>query len=93
VGIQQDRQKGFQTGGREMSSRVLHWVAENEWLDIVEGSAPSKTKEVTTSSLRAMDVGALMTVRTFACTDQKKLMVINLDRLAPYEGTARDERP
>jgi hypothetical protein len=59
----------------------------------MEGLAPSKTKEETTNSARAMDVLALPTVGIFACTDQKNLMVINLDRLAPYEGTARDERP
>jgi hypothetical protein len=36
---------------------------KNECQDIVEGSAPSKTKEETTNnSLRAMDVGVLTTL-------------------------------
>jgi hypothetical protein len=61
-------------------------------MDIVEGSAPSKTKEKTAHRVGAGDVGALTTLRTFARTDRKKMMVINLDRLAPYVGTARDER-
>jgi hypothetical protein len=37
------------------------------------GSIPSETKEETTNNrLRAMDVGALITLRTFACTKQKE---------------------
>jgi hypothetical protein len=40
-----------------------------------------------------MDIGALTSLRTFARIDTRKKMVINVDRLAPYEGTARDERP
>jgi hypothetical protein len=39
----------------------------------VEGSVSSKTKaEINNNSLRAMDVGALTTLGTFALTDQKK---------------------
>jgi hypothetical protein len=42
----------------------------------------------------AINVGALTSLGTFAPTDRKsRMMVINLHRLAPYEGTARDERP
>jgi hypothetical protein len=40
-----------------------------------------------------MDVGILTTLGTFDSTDLRKMMVINLDRRAFYEGTARDERP
>jgi hypothetical protein len=39
----------------------------------MEGSAPSYTKEETTNNrLRAINVGALTTLRTFARTDKKK---------------------
>jgi hypothetical protein len=51
---------------RKMSVRTL-------W----RGRPPLKQKEAT-SGLRARDVGALTTLGTFACTDQRK-MVINLD--------------
>jgi hypothetical protein len=50
-------------------------------------------KEVTTSSLRATDVGALTTLRTFACTKQERLMMVHLDWLTPYQGAARDKWP
>jgi hypothetical protein len=40
-----------------------------------------------------MDVGALITLGTSVLTDRRKIVVINRDRLAPYEGTDRDERP
>jgi hypothetical protein len=43
--------------------------------------------------LRAIDVGVLTTLGTFDSTDRRKMMVINLDRRAFYEGTARDEWP
>jgi hypothetical protein len=46
----------------------------------VEGSASSETKEETTNnSLRALDIGALTILGTFAPTDQKRRMMINLD--------------
>jgi hypothetical protein len=56
----------------------------------VEGSAPSETKEETTNnSLRALNVGALTILGTFARIDRKsRMIVINLNRLAPCEGTA-----
>jgi hypothetical protein len=70
-GIQQDRQTDFQTEGREASRWDFHWVAESEWLDTVEGLTLSETKEETTSSSRARDIGASTTLGTFACTNQK----------------------
>jgi hypothetical protein len=33
--------------------------------------------------VRGMDVGALTILGTSACTDQRKMMMINLDQLAP----------
>jgi hypothetical protein len=59
----------------------------------VEGSALSETEKETAHGVRAVDVAALTTVGTFGCTNQRKMMVINLDRLAPCEGTAWDEWP
>jgi hypothetical protein len=58
----------------------------------VEESVPSETKEETVNRVGAINVGAMTTLGTFGCTIWKK-MVINLDRLAPYEGTAQDGRP
>jgi hypothetical protein len=52
--------------------------------------SPLKKK---TPGVRAVDVGTLTTLGTCACTYWRKMMVINLDRLVPYEGTAWDERP
>jgi hypothetical protein len=69
---------------------------KNEYQDIVEGSAPCETKEKTTynSSLRAMDVEALTVLGIFALTDRKdRMMMTNLDQLAPCEGIAQNERP
>jgi hypothetical protein len=60
----------------------------------VEGSAPSRTTEETAHRVRAGVVEALTTLRTFATTDQKsRMMVINLDQLAPYQEAAQDEQP
>jgi hypothetical protein len=42
----------------------------NEWLDIVEVSAPSKAKEGTPKSSRAEDVGELVTLRSVGCSGQ-----------------------
>jgi hypothetical protein len=61
---------------------------------IVQGSAPSKTEDETTNNrLRVLHVGTLTTLgRTFGRTNRRKMMVVNLDQLASYEGTARDQR-
>jgi hypothetical protein len=45
-------------------------------LDIVEGLAPSKTKEETSKA-----------------QPSEKMMVVQFDRLAPYQGTAQDKWP
>jgi hypothetical protein len=85
--------------GKTIGLEIVNgWIfrqdSENECQDIMEGSAPSETEEITNSRLTAMDVGALTILGTFAPTDQKSwTTVINLDRLVPYEGTTRDERP
>jgi hypothetical protein len=82
---------------------------KNECQNILEEPTAAQTKEEIAHNLRAMYVGALITLRTFACTDQKKdlycfcpvvfhdverkMMAVNLNRRAPYEGTAQGERP
>jgi hypothetical protein len=56
--------------------------------------APSEMKEETAHRVRAGDVGASATLRSFACTEWKRrMMVIHLDQLSPYEGAAQDEWP
>jgi hypothetical protein len=58
-------------------------------------SATTEMKEETINSrLRAMDIGALTILGTFAPTHQNsRMMVIHLDRQAPYEGTTQDKWP
>jgi hypothetical protein len=63
-------------------------------MDIVKDLAPSETKEETAYRVRTGDVGALTTLGSFVCTKWKRrMMVINLDRMAPCVGTARYQRP
>jgi hypothetical protein len=60
----------------------------------MEGSFPSETKKKETApKVRAMDVGTLTTLGTFAHTNWRKFRVVNLDRLALYEGTTQNEQP
>jgi hypothetical protein len=40
------------------------------------------TKKITAHGVRSVDVGALTTLETFARTNKRKMMVINLDLLA-----------
>jgi hypothetical protein len=54
------------------------------------GLAPSKRKEVM-ADVGAINVGALTILGTCGSTNRRKMMVINLDQLAPYEGTTWDE--
>jgi hypothetical protein len=44
-GIQQGLQEDHRTGVWEASSWIFCWVPKNQGLDVVEGSAPSETKE------------------------------------------------
>jgi hypothetical protein len=75
----------------------------------VYGSAASETKEETARKVRAGDVGAPTTPGGLAAPTERRvfiicillcvilwkiwLMIVYLDRLAPFVGTARDERP
>jgi hypothetical protein len=68
--------------GLEASSQNFLQTVENECQDTMERLAPTKTKEGTTNnSLRAINVGALSTLGTFGCTNQRKVVVINLEGL------------
>jgi general stress protein 26 len=50
-------------------------------------------EETTNNSLRASNVGALTTLGTFGHTNWRKMMLVNLDRLTPFEGIAQDKWP
>jgi hypothetical protein len=55
---------------------------------------PFKIKDETAHRVRTRGVGALTTLGSFACTEQKRMMmVINLDRLAHCVWTVRDKWP
>jgi hypothetical protein len=66
---------------------------EKECQDIVVGLGPSRTKEDKAHRVRAINVGALTTLRTFGHTNRREMVVINLDLLAPYYEATRDKRP
>jgi hypothetical protein len=84
-----DLQEGCLTGDREGNSRIFHQDLRNEGLDVVEESAPSETGKETAHRIEAGNVGALVTLGSFAPTDRKSRMkVINLRGLAPYQGAA-----
>jgi hypothetical protein len=77
-----------------VSNLVFRQAEENECQDIVDEPAIVKMKEETTSTLRVREVGTPATLGTFAHTERKsKKMVVHLDRLVPYQGTAGDEWP
>jgi hypothetical protein len=82
---------------------------ENECQDIVKGLAHSETKEETAHRVPAGDEGAPATLGSLPTPIKRKtfivcillcvmmlkrrLMVVHLDQLAPYEGTAWNKRP
>jgi nitroreductase len=77
----------------KVKSQTFNQNLENVCQAIVEGSAPSEMKYETPHRVRAIDIGALATLGNFAPIDGKSIMmVINLDLLAPYEGTAQDKQ-
>jgi hypothetical protein len=58
------------------------------------GQPPSEMKEEPAHRVRAVDVGTLNTLWSFACTDCKqRMMVIQLNRLVPNEGAIQDKQP
>jgi hypothetical protein len=64
-----------QGGGHQATIRVFHQTLKNKLQDIVEEPATIQVKEETAHSLRASDVGALVTVGSSARTDQKKMAI------------------
>jgi hypothetical protein len=69
----------WETLGLEITKKIFHQDSKNEHQDIMEGLAPSETKEEIAYRVGAGDVGSLATLRTFGRTNQRKMMVINLD--------------
>jgi hypothetical protein len=66
-------QGDLRPGGHEQNSRGFHLTMEKVLRNIMQGSVPSDTKEETTySGVRAGNVGALITVKTFGSTDHKE---------------------
>jgi hypothetical protein len=58
----------------------------NKGLEIVEGLALSEMEKETAHRVRDGDVGALASLSSFSPTNWKnRMMVINLDQLAPYQ--------
>jgi hypothetical protein len=80
-------------GDGKANHQDFHQTAENVSLDIVEGSASSKMIEGAAHRVRAIDVGALTTPRILPHRWKRWMMVVHLDRLAPYQGPAWGERP
>jgi hypothetical protein len=58
----------------------------------MEELAPTQREEETISSLTARDVGSQATLEVLP-TPSEKMMMVRLDRFAPYQGTAQDEQP
>jgi hypothetical protein len=66
----------------------------NKGLEIVDGLAPSEIEKETAHRVRDEDVGAPATLSSFSSTNWKnRMMMINLDQLAPYQGATWDEWP
>jgi hypothetical protein len=74
--IQQDLQEDSRAADRKENSWIFRQDSKNECQDIVEGSAPSKTKKETAHGVRAMTVGALTTLGTFARPNRRKMMMM-----------------
>jgi hypothetical protein len=68
VDIRHDLRENHRAGDRETNCRVFCQDLENKCQNIVEEPAPSETKRETAHGVRAMDVGALIILGTFAWT-------------------------
>jgi hypothetical protein len=75
--------ENHRSGDCEANSWVFCQDRKNKCQNIVEEPATSKHKKKTAHGVRAMVVGTWTILITFPCTDRRKMMVINLDRLAP----------
>jgi hypothetical protein len=72
TGMQQRHEGDCTAGDHKGNSWDFNETTENECQVIVEGSAPSETKEETAHRVGAGDVGTLATLGSFVCTDRKK---------------------
>jgi hypothetical protein len=69
---------------------ILKKIRENK----NQGRPPPKRKKRLHTELTAGDVGAVTILGSFACFEQKRgMMVIHVDRLAPYHGAVRNKLP
>jgi hypothetical protein len=76
-------------GGCQASSQFFCEDTGNEYYDIAEEPATTQVKEETTRSLRARDVQAPATLRTFTHTERKRR---NGSRPVGYSGQAALKR-
>jgi hypothetical protein len=81
--IRQDLSENHRAGDREANSRVFCQDSENECQNFVVDPATAQTNEETALSLRTGDVGTLIILGSFFCTERKRRMMINLDRPTP----------
>jgi hypothetical protein len=93
-GKQQDLEGDPRAGDCKENNWIFHQGSKNECQEIMEGSSLSKMKEETAQRVRTGSVGTPGTLGSFFFTDRRnRMMVINLDRLASYEGTTQDKQP
>jgi hypothetical protein len=59
-------------GDREANYQIFCWVADNQGLNLVEGSAPSKAEKEAAHGVRVGNVGAPATRDSFAPTAGKE---------------------
>jgi hypothetical protein len=86
--IQRDLRENVRAGDREANCHVFRQDAENEGLDIVEGSAPSETEKDIAHGVRAGNVGAPANLGSFAPQNGKK----DDDEKIGSTGTLRREQ-
>jgi hypothetical protein len=89
--IWQDLWESHWAGDDKRIARSSIIDSKNECQDIVDGLAPSKMEEQITHRVGAINVGSLTTLGTSGSINWWKVMVIQLDLLAPYQGTTRDK--
>jgi hypothetical protein len=76
--IRQDLKEDHRAGDWKTNSLDFNWATGSDCLDILEGVPPPKKKTKEELS-KAQSL-------------EQKMMVVHLDRLAPYQETTRDEQ-
>jgi hypothetical protein len=79
--IRQDLQEYRRAGNRKVNRRVFDWTKGNECLDIVEGSAPSETKEETSKAQPLDKKKWLYACRLFGTNSLKEGAMWHVDPL------------